>query len=68
MWSIFQIQELLGMSQTLRRENPQDERINVPANPKHYWRYRMHFSLEQLMKEDEFNESLKDMIAVAGRA
>jgi 4-alpha-glucanotransferase len=68
MWSIFQIQELLGMSQTLRRENPQDERINVPANPKHYWRYRMHFSLEQLMKEDEFNEALKDMIAVAGRA
>ena len=68
MWSIFQIQELLGMSQTLRRENPQDERINVPANPKHYWRYRMHFTLEQLMKEDTFNDELKGMIEGAGRA
>ena len=68
MWSIFQLQELLGMDQKLRRENPQDERINVPANPKHYWRYRMHFTLEQLSKEDTFNNELKGMIAVSGRA
>jgi 4-alpha-glucanotransferase len=68
MWSIFQIQELLGMSLKLRRENPQDERINVPANPKHYWRYRMHISLETLLHEKEFNEELKRMLTVSGRA
>ena len=67
MWSIFQIQELLGMSAELRRENPNDERINVPANPKHYWRYRMHISLEDLKDKEEFNEELKEMIVASGR-
>ncbi len=67
MWSIFQVQELLGMSEKLRRENPNDERINVPANPKHYWRYRMHISLEDLIKEDEFNDELKRYVVLSGR-
>lgn len=67
MWSIFQIQELLGMSEKLRRENPNDERINVPSNPKHYWRYRMHISLEDLLNEDEFNNELKGYVVASGR-
>jgi 4-alpha-glucanotransferase len=67
MWSIFQLQDLLGMSEQLRRENPHEERINVPAIPKHYWRYRMHITLEQLLKEKEFNEELKEYITDAGR-
>ena len=67
MWSIFQIQELLGMSEKLRRENPNDERINVPSNPKHYWRYRMHISLEDLMVEDEFNTDIKSIVEASGR-
>jgi 4-alpha-glucanotransferase len=58
MWSIFQLQDLLGMSEEFRRENPHDERINVPADPHHYWRYRMHLTLEELIKEKEFNEEL----------
>lgn len=68
MWSIFQLQELLGMSGELRRENPNDERINVPANPRHYWRYRMHFTLEQLLHEDAFNHELAGYITASGRA
>jgi 4-alpha-glucanotransferase len=67
MWSIFQLQDLLGMSEELRRENPNDERINIPANPKHYWRYRMHISLEQLLKEKAFNHELKEYIDASGR-
>ena len=67
-WSIFQIQELLGMSETLRRENPNDERINIPSNPKHYWRYRMHISLEDLILEDEFNNELKGYVVASGRS
>ncbi|HMP87357.1 MAG TPA: 4-alpha-glucanotransferase [Lacibacter sp.] len=67
MWSIFQVQELLGMSVQLRRENPQEERINVPANPKHYWRYRMHLSLEELLHEEEFNAELKEYVIASGR-
>lgn len=67
MWSIFQLQDLLGMSDTLRREKPQEERINDPANPKHYWQYRMHLSLEDLAKEKEFNEELHGYIVHSGR-
>ncbi len=67
MWSIFQLQDLLGMSESLRRENPHDERINIPADPKHYWRYRMHISLEQLIKEKEFNHELRGYVETSGR-
>jgi 4-alpha-glucanotransferase len=67
MWAIFQLQDLLGMSERLRRENPEDERINIPAIPQHYWRYRMHLTLEQLLKEDDFNDELHDYIKNSGR-
>jgi 4-alpha-glucanotransferase len=67
MWSIFQLQDLLGMSDELRRANPSEERINQPADPKHYWRYRMHLPLEGLLKEKAFNTELKEYIANSGR-
>jgi len=67
MWSIFQLQDLLGMDAKIRRENPHDERINIPANPKHYWKYRMHILLEDLIKQKQFNEELKEYVHAAGR-
>lgn len=67
MWSIFQLQDIMGMSDSLRRENPNDERINNPANPKHYWQYRMHISLEDLAKQKEFNEELNGYVVNSGR-
>jgi len=67
MWSIFQLQDILGMSETLRRENPQEERINNPANPKNYWQYRMHIPLEELIKQKEFNDELKGYVENSGR-
>jgi 4-alpha-glucanotransferase len=67
MWSIFQLQDLLGMDENIRRENPNDERINVPAIPNYYWRYRMHFFLEDLIKAKSFNEQLREMIKSSGR-
>jgi 4-alpha-glucanotransferase len=68
MWSIFQLQDLLGMNDELRRQDPHEERINQPANPNHFWNYRMHLNLEQLIKEDAFNKELKDYIRNSGRA
>jgi 4-alpha-glucanotransferase len=67
MWAIFQVQELLGMDAEMRRENPNDERINVPANPKHYWRYRMHLNLEELVNNDVFNDDVKGLVITSGR-
>ncbi|MGI8633882.1 MAG: 4-alpha-glucanotransferase [Segetibacter sp.] len=67
MWSIFQLQDLLGMSAALRRENPNEERINIPADSKHYWRYRMHISLEQLLNEKEFTDDFHSQVLKSGR-
>jgi 4-alpha-glucanotransferase len=67
MWSIFQLQDLLGMNNSLRRQNPNDERINVPAIPNYYWRYRMHITLEQLLVEEQFNNDLKEQIELGDR-
>ena len=67
MLTILPLQDWLSMDAGLRREDPNAERINVPANSRHYWRYRMHLTLEQLAAADEFNQALTDMIAASGR-
>jgi len=67
MWAIFQLQDLLGMDAKLRRQNPHDERINIPANPKHYWRYRAHIALEDLIKAEGFNGEILKMVGESGR-
>jgi 4-alpha-glucanotransferase len=67
MWSIFQLQDILGISEKLRRGNPDEERINEPANPNHYWRYRMHIDLENLLNEQDFNDELKNYVHESGR-
>jgi 4-alpha-glucanotransferase len=66
-WAIFQLQDIMGMSGDIRRENPHDERINVPANPHYYWRYRMHLNLEELLKEKEFNAEVRQEVESSGR-
>ena len=67
MWSIFQLQDLLGIDEQLRRPNPADERINVPANPKNYWRYRMHLSLKELLAHSGFTERIHQLVEGSGR-
>lgn len=65
--SIFQIQDWMSVSPTLRAQDPDRERINVPANPDNYWRYRMHVSIGKLLESDKFNSEISDMIARTGR-
>jgi 4-alpha-glucanotransferase len=55
------------MDAQLRRQNPHEERINVPANPKHYWQDRMHLSLEELLKQDDFNREVASLVRESGR-
>lgn len=62
MWSIFQLQDILSIDNTIRRSDPDAERINIPADPDHYWNYRMHLNLEDLIKEKDFNSGLKKEI------
>ncbi len=67
MWSIFLLQDLLSINGNVRRANPAEERINDPSNADNVWNYRMHISVEDLMKQDEFNEEVRGMIIGNGR-
>lgn len=66
-WSIFQLQDIFGIDEDVRRPDHYAERINVPAISDYYWRYRMHISLEQLLREKEFNEEIKKYVEASGR-
>lgn len=67
MWAVFQIQDLLAMDESLRLDDPYKERINIPGDPNHYWRYRMPLNIEDLSKKNEFNELLKFYITTNAR-
>ena len=60
-------QDWMAMDERLRRDNPDEERVNVPSNRDHQWNYRMHISLEQLMEERTFNSAVRSMIEDSGR-
>lgn len=67
MWSIFQLQDLLGINGNIRRVNPAEERINVPSDAHHVWGYRMHLNLEDLLKENDFNTEVEKYVMESGR-
>ncbi|NVO18399.1 MAG: 4-alpha-glucanotransferase [Bacteroidetes bacterium] len=67
MWAIFPIQDLLGMDGSIRLPDANAERINQPGNPNHYWRYRMHLSIEELSELTGFNEWIRGLFQAAGR-
>jgi len=67
MLCLISLQDWLSMDGHLRYPEPDAERINVPANPRHYWRYRMHITLETLSYAQAYNNKVKEMISRAGR-
>ena len=67
MLAIFPLQDWLSMNGVLRRQDPREELINIPANPRHYWRYRMHLTVEKLLAATEFNKYMRDKIRNCGR-
>lgn len=60
-------QDWTSIDDTLRAPDPDAQRINVPANPQHYWRYRMHISVEELLSHAVFNQKIKHLIQSAAR-
>lgn len=68
MLCLLSLQDWLATDEELRRPNAAEERINEPANSRHYWRYRMHLTLETLTAHADFAERLRGMITQSGRA
>lgn len=67
MLAVFPLQDWLALDDALKHPDPEAERINIPSQPHHYWCYRMHLSLEELMKADRLNEKISSLIVAAGR-
>jgi len=61
------LQDWLSMNEKIRLSDPQSERINIPSNPNHYWKYRMHITIEDLIANHELVNSIAEMIRLSGR-
>ena len=62
MLCLLSLQDWLAMDGELRGKNPRDERVNVPSDPYNRWKYRMHITIEELLKADKYNNKVKTMI------
>ena len=68
MLCILSIQDWLAMDEQLRLPDADAERINIPANPKHYWRYRMHLNIEDMIANTALTDTISTLIRQAGRS
>ncbi len=64
MWVILPLQDWLAIDGTIRIPDAHADRINVPANPRHFWNYRMHITLENLLKQEAYNAHVRRLTSV----
>ncbi|MDR0572682.1 MAG: 4-alpha-glucanotransferase [Tannerella sp.] len=67
MLTIIPLQDWFAIDDKIRRPDAEAERINIPANPDNYWRYRMHITIETLLHANNFNKKLSNIITGNGR-
>nr|GMD48064.1 4-alpha-glucanotransferase DPE2 [Ipomoea batatas] len=68
MWSIFPLQDLLALKEDYTIRPAMEETINDPTNPKHYWQYRVHVTMESLLKDKELTGIIKNLVHGSGRS
>uniref|UniRef100_A0A2N9HXH8 4-alpha-glucanotransferase n=1 Tax=Fagus sylvatica TaxID=28930 RepID=A0A2N9HXH8_FAGSY len=68
MWAIFPLQDLLALKEDYTKRPAAEETINDPTNPKHYWRFRTHVTLESLIKDNELKSTIKGLVKGSGRS
>jgi 4-alpha-glucanotransferase len=62
MLTIIPLQDWLAMDAQLRIPDPDAERINIPAHSRHYWQYRMHLTIEELLQAENLNVKIRELI------
>ena len=67
MLCILTLQDWLSIDENLRLPDENAERINIPANPHHYWRYRMHLNIEDLIDNNDYVANVSELITQSGR-
>ena len=68
MLAVIPFQDWTSIDSEVRSAHPEEERVNVPANPRNYWRYRMHVTLEKLNSLSSFNSMIAEMVKRSGRS
>lgn len=68
MWAIFPLQDLLALKDKYTARPAPEETINDPTNPKHYWRFRVHVTLESLLDDKDIQATIKDLVTSSGRS
>jgi 4-alpha-glucanotransferase len=61
-------QDWMAMDEERRLKDADAERINIPSNPHHYWRYRMHISIEDLLEDTTLNKEITTLIQQNSRS
>ena len=59
---VIALQDWLAIDEQLRLSDADVERVNIPANPKHYWRYRMHLNIEDLISCEGFSNTIAQLV------
>ena len=68
MLCMLSLQDWLAMDSELRSKHPREERINVPSDPYNHWKYRMHLTIDHLLKADKYNNKVRTMIIRSRRS
>lgn len=68
MWAIFPLQDLLALKEEYTTRPAAEETINDPTNPKHYWRFRVHVTIESLLKDKELTTAIKGLVRSSARS
>ena len=68
MLCMLSLQDWLAMDGELRSKHPREERINVPSDPYNRWKYRMHLTIDDLLRADKYNNKVRTMITRSRRS
>ncbi len=67
MLCLLSLQDWLAIDETVRNPDANGERINIPSNPRHYWRWRMHLTISDLAKNHELCNHIHELIEHSNR-
>mmetsp|Transcript_13105 Transcript_13105/g.39668 ORF Transcript_13105/g.39668 Transcript_13105/m.39668 type:complete len:1026 (-) Transcript_13105:2008-5085(-) len=67
MWCILPIQDVVALSPKYMGRAAAEETINDPTNPRHYWRYRIHYTVEDLLEDEPLLADLQALLLGSGR-
>lgn len=62
------MQDVVALSPKYMGRAAAEETINDPTNPRHYWRYRIHYTVEDLLEDEPLLADLQALLLGASLA